>query len=487
MFRFTREESIARIRRGLDVLIVGGGINGAGIARDLVMRKPSLEIGLADAAHFSSGTSGKNSQMIHGGLRYLENLEFDLVREALLERDTLMRIAPHLVQPLPLMIPFYGVSRRVYYGAGLALYDFLAGKRNIGRRRFLSRPEALTLEPDLDARGLTCAAIYYDCLVHSARFVLANLFDASRRGAAVANYLLIRSWRSEPAGGFTVEYEDRLSGQSFSGSAARIVDARGPWEGGAGLRLVRGSHIVVPRLTRSPNAIAHFNPDGRILFVIPWGSRADLNLIGTTDVDHTGTPDDVRISPDEIAYLRTAVKNLFPSASVEPLAAYASLRPLVASGRKSATKTSRSHQITFDLQGVLKIRGGKYTTYRVMSAEAVDLLLPDFAGRSTTASVPLAPGAQPSGSAVPVPGLGPDEAAAIGHAVRHEMAQRLADVFFVSTYWGHERSWTFEALRPYAEFMGGLAGWDRNRIALEIERVLTVARLPEAAPPSPQE
>lgn len=496
MFHRSRNESIQAIQAGLDVLIVGGGINGAGIVRDLALRAPDLRIGLAEARHFSSGTSGKNSQLIHGGLRYLENLEFDLVREALLEREILVRIAPHLVEPLPLIIPYYGLAKRLYYGAGLVLYDLLAGKRNIGRRRQLSVSETAALEPGLSREGLTSAAVYFDCQVHSARLVLENLFDASRRGAAIANYLRVRSWVKKPEGGFSVQYEDAFSGERFESSAAKIADARGPWEGGPNLRLVRGSHIVVPRITRSDHAIAHFNPDGRILFVIPWGTRHDLNLIGTTDVDHEGTPDEVRISAVEVDYLRRATQALFPDSAVEPLAAYASLRPLVAAGGQSASKTSRSHKIGFGADGVLKISGGKYTTYRVMSLEAVDMLFPGLAGRSGTATEPLgrktaeAVGllrfhGQNASAVLAIEATSVEERI-IGHAVRHEMAMRLADVMFVSAYWGHERNWTAETLRPLARFMGSLTGWDQARIEDEINLVLTTARMPEVTQPPPR-
>lgn len=496
MFQRSRAEGIAQIRTGLDILVVGGGINGAGILRDLSMRAPQLRLGLAEARHFSSGTSGKNSQLIHGGLRYLENFEFDLVREALLERETLVRIAPHLVEPLPLLIPYYGFGKRLFYGAGLVLYDFLAGKRNIGRRRQLSAAETAALEPGLARQGLTSAAIYFDCKVHSARLVLENLFDASRRGAAIANYLRVRSWTRNPDGSFIVSFEDSFTGERFDAPARRIVDARGPWAEKVNLRLVRGSHIIVPRITRSENAIAHFNSDGRILFIIPWGSRDDLSLIGTTDVDHAGTPGEVRISAAEIDYLRRAARAIFPSASVDPLAAYASLRPLVAAAGQSATKTSRSHQIRFNEEGVLEISGGKYTTYRVMSLEAVDMLLPETAGNCRTAAEQLG-GTAPAATgilrfhgrsaeavlALDAPSL---EMRIIAFAVRHEMAQRLADVLFISTYWGHERAWTAESLRPLAEYMGSLCGWDPERIRSEIELVLTIGRLPEVDPPPRQ-
>ncbi len=498
-FRLTRAESLERLRADvLDVLIVGGGINGAGIARDLSLRaglaKRPLRIGLADKGHFSAGTSGRNSQLIHGGLRYLENLEFGLVREALRERETLLRIAPHLVEPLPMLIPFHGAFRRAYFGVGLWLYDTLAGRRNIGRRRHVSRQTLAEMEPDMALDGVFSAAVYYDCKVHSARLVLENLFDASSRGAAIVNYCAAVSWRRGAEDVFEVRCEDRDGGAAFDVRARRVVDARGPWDDSGKLRLVRGSHIVVPRLTRDDRAIAHFNADGRILFIIPWGVHGDLSLVGTTDIDHSGSADRVRISAEEVAYLRNAAGALYPHAALEPVAAYSSLRPLIAAGKESAAAASRGHEIAFDAEGVLKIGGGKYTTYRAMSEQAASLLFPDLGGASATGTAPLG-GPDPAAEGVlrfhgvharealrlprfPSP-LDDGEAAAIEFAVRREMALRLPDLMFVSTYWGHERRWSRESLAPYAEYMGRLLGWTPERTAEETAAVLDMTRLPE--------
>ena len=469
-FQQTREAAVERIAsEPFDVLVVGGGINGAGILRDLMLRSRTrgagLRAALIDKGHFAGGTSGRNSQLIHGGLRYLENLEFGLVREALRERRTLLNIAPHLVEPLPMIIPFHGLRRRLYFGAGLALYDLLAGRENVGCRRHVSRRELESLEPNLSREGLHSAAIFYDCKVNSARLVLENLFEASRNGAAIANYVAATQWCRDGSG-FVAQLEDRLTGRRFQARARQLVDARGPWEESANLRLVRGSHIVVPRLTKSGNAIAHFNPDGRILFVIPWGSDGDLSLVGTTDIDHRGGADNVRIAPEEIEYLRGAAGRLFPGSPLEVVAAYSSLRPLVAEAGKSASSTSRSHRIWFDTEGVLKIAGGKYTTYRIMGERAVDLLWPDLAGASSTASTPF--------------GGGPPVAreAMVAVAVEREMARRLPDLLFTSTYWGHERRWSSESLLGYARQMGEMLGWDDARAEDEVRLTMSIVQTP---------
>jgi len=478
--RDTRAQNLERLRsETFDVLIIGGGINGAGIARDLALR--GAKVALVEQRHFASGTSGKNSQLIHGGLRYLKQLRFHLVRESLHERATLLRLAPHLVKPQPFLMPMYGWPARLFYGAGLAMYDWLAGRDNVSRHRVLSSAEVAKIEPGLALNGLTHGAIFYDCQVHSARFVIENIWEAARLGAVIVNYAKARR---ESSGCIVT---DTLSGDAFPVRAANLVDVTGAWE--PGLRLVRGSHIVIPRVNTSDNAVAYFEESGRIIFVIPWGSARQLSLVGTTDVDHAGGPDSVHISAEETEYLLRIVRRLFPAArDVEPVATFSSLRPLVPAAG-SPTKASREHRIWKTDDGVVHVAGGKYTTYRAMSAEAADLI---SRVESKTASTPLggntreridellaSADAWAAQHAITPPevthviqnygveapnvlaalperapaGLTRLECAQIAFAVNHEMAQSLADVMFVSTYWGYERVWTRENLTPFEEEM----------------------------------
>jgi len=446
-----------------DLLILGGGINGAGIARDSALR--GVKTALIEKAHFASGASGRNSQLVHGGLRYLKYFEFGLVREALQERATLMRIAPHLVIPLPLLLPFSRWLDRRFYGMGLWLYDTLAGSENVGRRSYLSHAELQKLEPEMASQEMHSAALFYDCRMHAARLLLENLFDAARHGTAIANYTRAESWKTE-GGGFALTAREQFSGAEFVIRGRKLVDARGPWDDSGSVRLVRGSHIVIPRVNRSANAIAHFHADGRIIFLIPWGPNESLSLVGTTDVDHLSSADDVRISADEVRYLQGIVRGLFPSANVEPVAAYSSLRPLVVAGG-SATAASRSHRIWMNGDGILKIAGGKYTTYRSMAEEACDLLFADLVGRCCTAEEKL-------GNAVE----GVSDAGMIRHAVVHEMAMRLPDVLYSTTYWGHENRVSRDFLTPLAKKMGELLGWNESRIEEEIHGTLNLARMP---------
>ena len=222
----------------------------------------------------------------------------------------LTHIAPHLVEPLKFMIPFFGWTSRIYYGTGLWLYDVLAGSTNVGRRSYLSKKDVGRIEPGFLREGLSSAAVYYDCRVHSARLVLENIFDAARDGVAdVANYARVNGY-SKTDSQYRIQITDALSGATFETTARKLVDTTGPWQQGGDLRLVRGSHIVLPRLNASDHAVAYFAEDGRIIFVIPWGGMQPVSLVGTTDCDHAEGPNEVRISPDEIRYLLRVVERL---------------------------------------------------------------------------------------------------------------------------------------------------------------------------------
>jgi glycerol-3-phosphate dehydrogenase len=448
----------------LDVLVLGGGINGAGVLRDLALRAEysraehsnvPLRVGLLEKGHFASGTSGKNSHLIHGGLRYLKYLQFHLVRESLRERSILLKIAPQFVQPLQFLLPMYGLRPRLMYSTGLWLYDWLAGSDGIERHRAISREEVARIEPGMTLAGLSSAALFYDGAVDSARFVVENVLDAIAHGAFAANYVRAVAWRRGAGGIWRVECEDTLEGGRFELEARKLVDARGAWMDGGALRLVRGSHIVIPRVGASDHAIAHFEPNGRIVFLIPWGDEKQLTLVGTTDEDHHGSPDAVHISPAEQEYLVGVVRKLFPAQrDLAPISTFSSLRPLVRDSG-SAASISRDHKIWNATDGVLHIAGGKYTTYRLMSEEAADLacreIAPRLASVHRTATMAF-----------------PHVERMIGDA----MEQHLTDYLFVSTYLGYERRWEHDSLRPYAQALGAKRGWDERRMLAEIQEVI---------------
>lgn len=444
------------------MLIVGGGINGAGVLRDLALRASfagtTLRVGLIEQRHFASGTSGKNSQLIHGGLRYLKYLQFHLVRESLHERSILLRVAPQFVQPLKFLLPMYGAKSRVTYSAGLWFYDRLAGAEAIARHQIISTREVARMEPGITREGLSAAAIFFDAAVDSARFVVENILDAIAHGAHAANYVKAVSWER---GGeiWRAECLDALTGERFEIRARKLVDARGAWMDGESLRLVRGSHIVISRVNAGDHAIAHFEPDGRIVFLIPWGSRKQLTLVGTTDEDHQGTPDSVHISADELQYLTGVVRKLYGDRrDLEPISAFSSLRPLVREGG-SATSVSRGHKIWNSPDGILHIAGGKYTTFRAMSEEAGDLVCrevaPALVAIHRTAHTPFESSDRANGDA---------------------MEQHLRDYLSVSTYLGYERRWDEASLMPYAEALATKLGWDELRKREEVAHVVEFAK-----------
>ena len=435
-----RGDHLASLRaKDYDVLILGGGINGAGVARDLALRANTtgtpLRIALIEKNHFASGTSGKNSQLIHGGLRYLKYFEFHLVREALRERATLLRIAPHLVAPQPFLIPLYEPFAKAFYGAGLTLYDALAGSRNVARHRAISAAELHRMEPAMEPRRLRGAQLFFDCQVNSARLVLDNIFDAARLGATVVNY--VEAVDVSPT---LVRARDTLTGDRFEINARQVVDSTGAWAASDSLRLVRGSHLILPRLNHSDNAIAHFDPQGRVVFLIPWGSRRQLTLVGTTDVDHNASPDQVQISAEETEYLTNVVRRLYPNADTTPISTYSSLRPLIKTSAPSATSTSREHRIWRAESGIVHIAGGKYTTYRSMSEEATDLvcrdLFPALTGQCTTATTVIS---------------GRPDLPSPAEAAQYEMAQTAHDYLYVSTYLGYESRTIPDALAQQLE------------------------------------
>ncbi len=523
-----RTRSIAALRNNtVDILILGGGINGAGIARDLGLRRQSnndLQVALIDKGHFAAGTSGRNSQLIHGGLRYLKYLKMGLVKESLRERAVLRHIAPHLVEPLAFLLPIYGRLDKLKYTMGLNMYDQLAGDHNISKHREVSKGEILQLEPTINTKGLVGGAIFYDCQVHSARFVLENLFDAAANGVMMANYVQGTPVERLPDGEWRVQLKDLLSNEEFEVKAKKIVDATGPWSqpGDSPPRLVRGSHVILNRLTAEEHAISYFDDNGRIVFFIPWGSQKQLTLLGTTEVEHQGSADEVRISKEEVDYLLSVAAKLYPDAGpLKPFAAFSSLRPLVADGSSSATEATREHKIWNTKDNILRVQGGKYTIYRLMSEEAGNLLMkelaPFIAAPSRSATEPLcgntekaleklrhdaaslgaqyrlSPGDVESvireyGMHTPdVLALTPEEDfgairrtefARLAFAVRHEMAATLADMLLVSTYIGYEKEWDMAQLESYAYLVGSWMGWDGARQHAEAQAVLDRIALP---------
>lgn len=401
-------------REEFDLLIVGGGVNGCWMALDGALR--GLKVAMIEANDFGHGPSRNNSELLHGGFRYLKEWYQDphnwhkvksvlhLVRDALRERETLMRVAPHLARPVPFVMPLYApkalaIAKRLFYRFGFWMYDLLSQAQLIKAHEMLSVRETKQKLTGIDPQGLVGAGLYYDCKMEPSRFIAEILKAAHAHGAVFANYLKATApiRHNNDVTGFTCE--DVLAGKIVSVRAKKIIDATGPWgdqfrsmifpSEKPKLRLSKGVHIMVKQLFVEKVACAFFAPDdGRIIFVIPWGEGGNFSLIGTTDTDFQKSPDDVAPDQKSLDYLLQKVRMLFPNADLQGVGYYAGLRPLIRQEGGSASSVSREHQIIRNGDTrVFSVFGGKWTTARVVAAEVIDVMFPDVKGRSRTADM----------------------------------------------------------------------------------------------------
>ncbi|MGX7953518.1 glycerol-3-phosphate dehydrogenase [Tsuneonella sp. HG249] len=377
-----------------DIAVIGGGVNGCGIARDAAGR--GAKVLLLEAGDLASGTSSASTKLIHGGLRYLEHYEFALVRESLSERERLWGIAPHIAWPMRFVLPHVpGLRPRWLVRAGLFLYDHIGGRKRLPATETVSlgsHPAGAPLKPEF-----ATAFVYSDCWVDDARLVVLNARDAANRGAEVRTRCRVTCMRREGEG-WLID----AGGESFRARA--VVNAAGPGvidlltgsglEPDKAMRLVRGSHIVVRKLFDHPFAYFFQLPDGRIFFAIPY--EEDFTLIGTTDVDHHGGP--IKASAEEIAYLCEGASRFFrhPVTPGDVVWTYSGVRPLIddGSGRPEAATRGYDLDLSEAEKGapLLSVYGGKITTYRHLAAEAVDALgarLPFLQGEDWTGGAPL--------------------------------------------------------------------------------------------------
>lgn len=377
-----------------DVLIVGGGINGAAIAHMAAVN--GLKVALLEKNDFAAGASSKSTKLIHGGLRYLETFDLDLVRESLRERSFLLRDAPHLVKPLSFIVPAYRGDRKPLWmmRLGVWLYDRLAGKYTIGKHRFIPRDELLGLMPGLKGEGLLGGVSYYDAQMDDARLVLENVLSAQARGAHVANYVEVRSFLKKDGKAAGVLAFDTIGEREFEISARKVVCAVGPWtnplmhkeEGNVPplVRTTKGIHVVCQGKLSDHALIIPTSQDKRVFFVIPWMGNS---LIGTTDTDYTADPDRVAADQEDIDYLFRELRRVFPPAGREDpcgrslsaqeifkkekiITIFAGLRPLVHK-QGAPARISRNHVIKEAYSGIIYVMGGKYTTYRKIAEDCL--------------------------------------------------------------------------------------------------------------------
>jgi glycerol-3-phosphate dehydrogenase len=424
----------------LDVLVIGAGATGAGVALDAASR--GLRVAVLDMGDLASGTSSKSSKLVHGGLRYLENYDFALVREGVVERQILMRLAPHLVRPMDFVLPVWNdTAKRRLLGVGLTTYDAFAAAalggrlRDVRRHERISAEEAIARAPALARSGLDYAYVYGDCATDDVRLVLTVLQAARRFGAQVLTYSEVRGvlWADDRVAG--VEVLDRLDGSAYSLRARHVVNATGVWadrllglvEPGrpATLQPSKGVHIVVPRdrlpLERASVLLPSKQGDARAMFAIPWGPQT---ILGTTDTLYDGPLDDLGLDEDDLGYVLAAGNAVFDAglSAEDVVGAWAGVRPLLRAERgESPSDLSRRHALSEGAGGVITITGGKLTTYRRMAKDVVDLIV-DRDGRRArcrTARIPLGSGASydelraDTASMAAALGLGDDTAMAL--------------------------------------------------------------------------
>ncbi len=366
-----------------DLAILGGGITGAGVAFDAATR--GWRVALLDKGDFASGTSSASSKLIHGGLRYLEHGEFGLVHEALQERGRLLRSAPHLVRPLPFILPFYqGAAVPAWkWRLGLTVYDLLAGRANLHRSRPLSARLLRRGCPELRDVGLRGGALYHDAQMDDARLCLAVLRTAARHGAILANY--VEAVGFEQSGGrmSAVRARDVLSGRELRVRARQVLNATGPWvdavcrlagdASGPHLQPTKGIHLLAPARHGAAAFLLLHPRDDRVFFVLPWYGRT---LLGTTDTFPESGPDDLRVRPEEIAYLLEGYDHYFTPGltSGELVGSFAGLRPLIQQRPGAPSSLSREYRLFDSPGGLVSVAGGKYTTFRQMAEEITDAL-----------------------------------------------------------------------------------------------------------------
>jgi glycerol-3-phosphate dehydrogenase len=518
-----------------DVLIVGGGIVGCGALLDATSR--GLRAALVEREDIAVGTSSRSSRLIHGGLRYLEQLRFGLVREALAERARILRLAPHLVRIEPLLFPLIGwpVTTRVFYEAGMTLYDILGARRDGGWHRHLSVAETLERSPVVRTRNLRGGLLFHDAVEDDARYVLAVAMTAREAGALVVTRAEVRGLTEEAGLVSGARVRDVLDGADFDVRARVVVDATGVWAtdpeaplAGGSTRIVpsRGAHLVVRR-ERIPSSVGMtIRVPGKVVFLVPWPGHW---LIGTTDAPYEGPVDRPIAAPTEVDELLAAVNNVLDVdlGRADVVGTYAGLRPLVAPSSGSTLKASREHRVVREANGLVRVGGGKFTTYRVMARDTIDLTLAGLDGAISSKGTSSRPsrtadlrligaadraeldrlaadlasrhGLTPAGaeSLVRRHGTAASEVAALGAATnqlrrladdhdhlevevtwaaRNELALSLDDVLARRMRLAPELPDRGRAIAPrVAELLGAELGWDAERQVREVDAYLDSA------------
>ena len=478
----------------LDVLVIGGGIVGAGVARDAAMR--GLRVGLVEQHDFAFGTSSRSSRLLHGGLRYLAQGRLGLVHEASVEKKIIHYIAPHLAEPLPFIFPTYRGNRHWVLWqlkVGVKIYDLLCSGRNLGKSTWLSHAEVLRCLPGLSPNGLNGAVRYYDGFTNDARLTIDTLRSAAASGALVLNYCRFRGAARSQL--WECDLEDRLASRVFQVRAAAVVNATGPWAEGlphsrVKLRLTKGIHLVIEHARLPVTETVVMTEGKRILFAIPWGERT---ILGTTDTDYDGPLDDVRADAADIGYVLQVTNQCFPGARLaeaDVISCWAGLRPLVADPSGKPSDISRAHEIRNPEFGWWDVAGGKLTTYRLMGEQTVDQIVKALGAlrasqrpKSELRACRTAQELVLSATAIcGVSGILPPEFGRrpVEHYVVREWAVHLDDVMVRRTGWHYYFRDAAAKAEQVAAWMGELLGWTTAQQAAELDRYRELGLNPPA-------
>lgn len=458
----------------VDLLVIGGGILGAGVARDAAMR--GWRVALVEQYDFASGTSSRSTRLLHGGLRYLAQGRIGMVREAGREKEILTRIAPHLARPLGFVFPTYRHAGWPLWklAVGVKLYDLLCGVKDGPRSGAMGRDATLARVPGLRPEGLTGSVYYGDGLTNDARLVMDTLRSAERHGAMVLNYA--RCLDARPADGLWVcRVHDQETGREIDLRAKGVVNVAGPWgdrfkQSSLKLRLTKGVHLVLDQ-AKLPIAQAVVMARGkRILFAIPLGRRV---VLGTTDTDYPGQIEAVRTDMSDVRYILDVVNEAFPQARIVPgdiIAEWAGLRSLIDRGDGAPSDISRAHLIHMSQPGWMDVAGGKLTTYRLIAQQAIDRMGQELSlsGICSTDGELLVPPEQVAG----ISGIEPPAASRelIEYYCLKEWALHLADVLVRRGRWQTYEPRSALKVQEIAHWMGTTLGWNDTQRQAEIAR-----------------
>ncbi|MEI6186263.1 MAG: glycerol-3-phosphate dehydrogenase/oxidase, partial [Dehalococcoidia bacterium] len=513
-----------------DVIVIGGGIIGAGVARDTALR--GLDTLLLEKEDFGSGTTSRSTRLIHGGLRYLRQLEFGLVRQDLGEREVLLRIAPHLVHPLSFFIPIPNLSLNVAMLLGTTLYDVISYDKTLPNHRYLNRVKTLAEEPGLRVKGLQGSYVYSDCAIPlTERLNWETALSAAEGGASVVNHAKVTNVLREGNRVTGVEVRDEISGEVLQARAKLVVNAAGHWvdtikemlfkDRSPYLLRTKGAHIMIPEVSK--HALVLFSPlDGRLFFVIPWQG---YSLVGTTDTVYKEDLDAVYATRKDVDYILEGLHLAYPDVRIDDVYyAYAGLRSLALKPGKSASNTSRSHEIIDHskrdhIDGLVTILGGKITAYREVAKDGADLACRKLGNRArcvtgekglpgapalgsveiaglaekfglsidtvahlariygSRAGEVLAPAGQDRAGLRPLSAGGPDIVAQVWHAVRNEICMTVSDFMLRRSVVGLRKDLGADAVPAVAVEMQKLLSWSDGEKGRQVQAHQAVASL----------